>query len=139
MMRGMPMQMPCPAPPPPPQMFDYEQAADELATLDQELNMTRRTTKPFIPTNAPNYWSLQRQVQSMEEPIPQVKPARTEITSIDQLPAPKPIVKAPLTEAALPKSNCPEVRIADQIAIRSFVLGNKLPKIGSGKTADASE
>ena len=32
--------------------------------------------------------------------------------------------------AAMPKSNRPEVRIADQIAIRSFVLGHKLPKIG---------
>ena len=46
----------------------------KFQTLDQELNMTRRTTKPFIPTNAPNYWSLQRQVQDMEEPIPQMKP-----------------------------------------------------------------
>ena len=35
MMRGMPMQMPCPAPPPPPQMFDYEQAADELAVRNR--------------------------------------------------------------------------------------------------------
>jgi hypothetical protein len=44
--------------------------------MDQELNVTRRTTKPFIPTNAPNYWGLQRQVQAMEEPIPQVKAPR---------------------------------------------------------------
>merc|ERR1711881_45319 len=138
MMRGMPMDMPVGPAAPPPAMFDYEVARDELATIDQELNLTRRTTKPFVPTNAPNYWSLQRQVQDMEEPIPQVKPAR-EITSIDQLPAPKRIVKAPLTEAAMPKSNRPEVRIADQIAIRSFVLGHKLPKIGSGKTAGATE
>jgi hypothetical protein len=119
-------------------MFDYEQAHDELATIDQELNVTRRTTKPFIPTNAPNYWGLQRQVQDMEEPIPQTKAPR-EITSIEQLPAPKRVVKAPLTEAAMPKSNRPEVRIADQIAIRSFVLGHKLPKIGSGKTAGGIE
>jgi len=134
---GMPMNVPIgPAPPPPPQMFDYEQAADELATLDQELNMTRRTTKPFVPTNAPNYWALQRQVQDMEEPIPQMKARPTEITSIDQLPAPKKVVRAPMTEASMPKSNRPEVRIADQIAIRSFVLGQSLGKIGSGKTAD---
>ena len=58
-----------------------------------------------------------------------------EVTSIEQLPLPKPVVKAPLTEAAMAaKSNSsssrPEVRIADQIAIRSFVLGHKLPKIG---------
>ena len=54
----------------------------------------------------------------------------TEVTSVEQLPLPKPVVKAPLTEAAMPKSNRPEVRIADQIAIRSFVLSHKLPKIG---------
>merc|ERR1711874_110615 len=87
MMRGMPMNMPIGPAPPPPQMFDYVQAQDELATIDQELNVTRRTTKPFIPTNAPNYWGLQRQVQDMEEPIPQTKAPR-EITSIEQLPAP---------------------------------------------------
>jgi hypothetical protein len=137
MMRGMPMNVPMGPAPPPPQMFDYEQAADELAILDQELNVTRRTTKPFVPTNSPNYWGLQRQVQDMEQPIPQEKAPR-EITSIDQLPAPKRVVRAPATEAAMPKSNRPEVRIADQIAIRSFVLGHKLPKIGSGKTADSS-
>ena len=45
-------------------------------TVDQELNVTRRTNKPFIPTNAPNYWAVQRQVQDMEEPIPQPKPTR---------------------------------------------------------------
>ena len=33
--------------------------------------------------------------------------------------------------AAMPKSNRPEVKIADQIAIRSFVLGHKLPRIGN--------
>ena len=32
--------------------------------------------------------------------------------------------------ASMPKSNRPEVRIADQIAIRSFVLGQSLGKIG---------
>ena len=47
-----------------------------LQTIAQELNVTRRTTKPFIPTNAPNYWGLQRQVQEMEEPIPQLKAPR---------------------------------------------------------------
>ena len=82
----------------------------------------------------------------------------TEITSIEQLPAPKKVVRAPMTEgkwnnifnthiscniykitklilqifisASMPKSNRPEVRIADQIAIRSFVLGQSLGKIG---------
>ena len=34
----------------------------------------------------------------------------------------------------MPKSNRPEVRIADQIAIRSFVLGQSLGKIGNFKT-----
>ena len=33
--------------------------------------------------------------------------------------------------ASMPKSNRPEVRIADQIAIRSFVLGQSLGKIGN--------
>merc|ERR1711997_636700 len=102
--------------------------------MGQELNVTRRTTKPFVPTNAPNYWGLQRQVQEMEEPMPQAP--RAELTSIEQLPLPKPVVRAPLTEAAMPKSNRPEVRIADQIAIRSFVLGHKLPKIGGTKEAE---
>ena len=42
--------------------------------LDQELNMTRRANRPFVPTGHQDYFSLQRQVQDMEEPIPQMKP-----------------------------------------------------------------
>jgi len=145
------MMMPmAPAPPPPPMMpaaapsygFEHELARNELASIDQDLNMTRRTTRPFVPTNASNYWSLQRQVQQMEdEPLTPPKPANVELTSVEQLPLPKHVVKAPLTEAAMnassKSSHRPEVRIADQIAIRSFVLGHKLPKIGGAKTEAA--
>ena len=40
--------------------------------------MTRRATRPFVPSQAPNYWSLQRQVQQMEDepPKPVSKPLR---------------------------------------------------------------
>merc|ERR1712086_522198 len=31
--------------------------------LDQELNMTRRTNRPFVPSGHENYFNLQRQVQ----------------------------------------------------------------------------
>ena len=36
--------------------------------LDQELNMTRRANRPFVPTGHQDYFSLQRQVQDMEQP-----------------------------------------------------------------------
>jgi len=136
MMAPMMVMGPAPAPYAAPTYgFEHELARNELASIEQDLNMTRRTTRPFVPTNAQNYWSLQRQVQQMEdEPIAPPKPTNAELTSIEQLPLPKPVVKAPLTEAAMTKSHRPEVRIADQIAIRSFVLGHKLPKIGGAKS-----
>jgi hypothetical protein len=37
--------------------------------LDQELNMTRRANRPFVPMQHQDYFSLQRQVQDMEQPI----------------------------------------------------------------------
>ena len=40
-----------------------------LQVLDQELNMTRRANRPFVPEHHQNYYSLQRQVQDMEQPI----------------------------------------------------------------------
>merc|ERR1711962_1617183 len=138
-----PMMMMMPAPPqpalapalPPTYGFEHELARDELASIDHDLNMTRRTTCPFVPHSANNYFALQRQVQQMEdEPLTPPKPAASELTSIEQLPLPKPVVRAPHTEAAMTKSSRPEVKIADQIAIRSFVLGHKLPKIGGAKS-----
>jgi len=39
---------------------------DELAMIDQDLNMTRRATRPFVPVQDPAYCDLQRQVQLLE-------------------------------------------------------------------------
>ena len=55
-------------------------------------------------------------------------------TSVDQLPAPKKVVKAKrgdVDDAPRPKPK-QDVRIADQIAIRSIVLGTNINKIGGG-------
>jgi hypothetical protein len=39
--------------------------------LDQEFNMTRRTTRPFVPEGVgAEYGQLERQRQMMEEPVP---------------------------------------------------------------------
>merc|ERR1719309_1956043 len=116
--------------------LEHELAKDELAAIDQDLNMTRRATRPFVPSNAPNYWSLQRNIQQMEdEPATPVRPVSGEITSVEQLPLPKPVSRAPVTEEFMAKNPVEaknaarnDVRIADQIAIRSFVLGPTLPK-----------
>merc|ERR1712236_60915 len=40
---------------------------DELAMIDQDLNMTRRATRPFIPQSDPAYFDLQRQCQMLEQ------------------------------------------------------------------------
>ena len=40
-----------------------------LQVLDQELNMTRRANRPFVPQHHQDYYSLQRQVQDMEQPM----------------------------------------------------------------------
>ena len=76
MMRGMPMDMQVGPAPPAGYGFEHELARDELAAIDNDLNITRRTTRPFVPTQSANYWSLQRQVQQMEvEPsMPQKQP-----------------------------------------------------------------
>jgi len=109
--------------------LDHELAGDELSILDQELNMTRRANRPFVPSGHENYFNLQRQVQDMEQPP---EPRRVqEVTSVEQLPLPKRTIRTTAETAAV-KSNRPEVNIADQIAIRSFVLGQSL-----GKTATA--
>merc|ERR1712203_801548 len=113
----------------PPPMMDAEMATDELSVLDQELNMTRRANRPFVPTGHQDYFSLQRQVQDMEQP-PEIRTRPLgEVTSVEQLPLPKKTVRSTAQEGGL-KSNRPEVNIADQIAIRSLVLSKSLGKVG---------
>merc|ERR1711953_137855 len=123
---------------PPPMMWgpptlDHEMAHDELSVLDQELNMTRRANRPFVPQHYQDYYSLQRQVQDMEQPMETPRRPMGEVTSVEQLPLPKRTAKSSTSETATPSSNRPQVNIADQIAIRSFVLGQSLGKV-SGKS-----
>merc|ERR1712228_971775 len=112
--------------------LDHELAGDELSILDQELNMTRRANRPFVPSGHDNYFALQRQVQDMEQP-PEPKKPLHEVTSVEQLPLPKRTIRTTAETAAV-KSNRPEVNIADQIAIRSFVLGQSLGKTGTARS-----
>jgi len=115
-----------------PPTLDHELAGDELSILDQELNMTRRANRPFVPSGHDNYFALQRQVQDMEQP-PEPKKPLHEVTSVEQLPLPKRTIRTTAETAAV-KSNRPEVNIADQIAIRSFVLGQSLGKTGTARS-----
>merc|ERR1719216_42123 len=112
-----------------PPTLDHELAGDELSILDQELNMTRRANRPFVPSGHDNYFNLQRQVQDMEQP-PEPRNQLHDVTSVEQLPLPKRTIRTTAETAAV-KSNRPEVNIADQIAIRSFVLGQSLGKTGA--------
>merc|ERR1711992_150222 len=107
---------------PPPMMWgpptlDHEMAHDELSVLDQELNMTRRANRPFVPQHHQDYYSLQRQVQDMEQPMETPRRPMGEVTSVEQLPLPKRTAKSSTSE----------------IATRSFVLGQSLGKV-SGKS-----
>merc|ERR1712226_933198 len=91
---------------------------DDLAMIDQDLNMTRRATRPFVPQADPAFNDLQRQVQLLET-LP-AAPIR---------PAPAKRGDAPKKEEAAPAPAAPKQRqvgIADQIAIRSYVLGKGL-------------
>merc|ERR1712095_29590 len=101
-----------------------QDTVDELSVLDQELNMTRRANRPFVPQHHQDYYSLQRQVQDMEQPMETPRRPMGEVTSVEQLPLPK-----RTAESSTPSSNRPQVNIADQIAIRSFVLGQSLGKV----------
>ncbi|CAB4064034.1 unnamed protein product [Lepeophtheirus salmonis] len=102
----------------------------DLSMLDQELNMTRRATRPFVPSEGADLSKLQRHLDELEEEQLKIQRKSSEpIYTVDQLPPPKKVVRAPLTEANAPKLR-PEVRIADQIAIRSYVLGHNMSKIG---------
>merc|ERR1719411_1999707 len=116
---------------------------EDLQLLDQELNMTRRTTRPFVPTTTgTEFGQLEKQRNILEEPLPTLPLLKNDVlTSIDQLPAPKrmPLPPKPQSNAASEGATKPkpEVRIADQIAIRSIVLGQNLSKSkGGGKDGD---
>jgi len=91
--------------------------------------MTRRANRPFVPQHHQDYYSLQRQVQDMEQPMETPRRPMGEVTSVEQLPLPKRTAKTSTSETAQPASSRPQVNIADQIAIRSFVLGQSLGKV----------
>jgi len=150
-MEGMQQYGPVPAPPPmwrgpvlhppavQPQMTEDMMMGmqDELAMINQDLNMTRQATRPFVPTQDPAYFDLQRQVNLLETlPIQPVRAPRVtldDILTTDDLPAP--VKRAPKKEEDAPPKPAPrrdQVGIADQIAIRSYVLGKNI-----GKTATA--
>merc|ERR1712176_966591 len=121
MMRG-PMMPPPPQMmmmmgPPQPQMTEDMMMmggmSDELHMIEQDLNMTRRATRPFVPSDDVSYFELQKQVHELETmPQTAIRPPRfnaDEFLAIEDLPAPKTAVMR-------------QVGIADQIAIRSYVL-----------------
>merc|ERR1712168_118819 len=50
---------------------------DELSMIEQDLNMTRRATRPFIPSEDVGYFELQKQVHELETmPNTAIRPAR---------------------------------------------------------------
>merc|ERR1719278_734273 len=142
MMRG-----PVMAPPPqmmmmmqqPPQMTEDMMMMggmqDELSLIEQDLNMTRRATRPFIPQEDTSYFELQKQIHELETlPNAPIRPARfnaDEFLSIDQLPPPKKVQPKAEPEPERPKpAVMRQVGIADQIAIRSYVLAKSAGKTG---------
>merc|ERR1719479_498956 len=132
-LRGQPWMQQGPPMLPPMEMGGM---CDELAMIDQDLNMTRRATRPFVPQADPAYNDLQRQVQLLETlPAAPIRPTRVnikELLSTDSLPAPAKRGDAPKKEEAAaapaPAPKQRQVGIADQIAIRSYVLGKGLAK-----------
>jgi len=107
---------------------------DELAMIEQDLNMTRRATRPFVPQEDAGYFELQKQVHELETmPQTAIRPVRfnaDEFLRVEELPPPKKVQpKEPEPEKPKP-AVMRQVGIADQIAIRSYVLG---------KTAKTSE
>merc|ERR1719159_1735623 len=145
-MEGMaPMRGPM-GPPPPPMMMQPQMTEemmmmgggmqDELSLIEQDLNMTRRATRPFIPQEDVSYFELQKQIHELETlPNTPVRPVRfnaDEFLSIDQLPPPKKIPAKPEPEPERPKpAAIRQVGIADQIAIRSYVLAKSAGKPGA--------
>merc|ERR1712002_756299 len=112
---------------------------DELAMIDQDLNMTRRATRPFVPSNDPAFFDLQKQVQLLETmPNQPIRPPRFDVgefLSTDDLPAPKKLPAKEAKEELQATRPAPkrEVGIADQIAIRSYVLGKSIGKTGGSE------
>merc|ERR1712154_384580 len=147
-MEGMaPMRGPM-GPPPPPMMMQPPQMTeemmmmggggmqDELSLIEQDLNMTRRATRPFIPQEDVSYFELQKQIHELETlPNAPIRPARfnaDEFLSIDQLPPPKKVQPKAEPEPERPKpAVMRQVGIADQIAIRSYVLAKSAGKTGA--------
>lgn len=139
-LRGQPWMQQGPVQGPPPSVTEdisLGGLGDELAMIDQDLNMTRRATKPFVPQQDPGFQDLQRQVQLLETlPSAPVRPTRVnveELLGTDQLPAPakRAAPKEAAKEAAPAPPRQRQVGIADQIAIRSYVLGKGLGKTSS--------
>jgi len=108
---------------------------DELSSIEQDLNMTRRATRPFVPTADPAFNDLQRQVNLLETtPYQPIRPAKfnaDDILSTDDLPAPRRTLKKEKEAPAPSRPVRSDVGIADQIAIRSYVLGKNIGKVGS--------
>merc|ERR550532_3145950 len=104
---------------------------DELSLIEQDLNMTRRATRPFIPQEDVSYFELQKQIHELETlPNAPIRPVRfnaDEFLSIDQLPPPK---KTPAKPERPNPAAIRQVGIADQIAIRSYVLAKSAGKTG---------
>jgi hypothetical protein len=74
-LRGQPWMQQGPQAPPP--MMEFGGMCDELAMINQDLNMTRRATAPFVPQQDPAFNDLQRQVQLLETlPTAPVRPTR---------------------------------------------------------------
>merc|ERR1719516_272832 len=65
---------------------------DELSMIDQDLNMTRRATRPFVPVADPGYNDLQRQINMLEtlpsQPVRAPRVNVDEILGVEQLPKP---------------------------------------------------
>jgi len=123
MMPGMPPQQPQMTE----DMMMMGGMQDELSMIEQDLNMTRRATRPFIPSEDVGYFELQKQVHELETmPNTAIRPARfnaDEFLRVEDLPPPKKIEqKEPELERPKPAVQR-QVGIADQIAIRSYVLG----------------
>merc|ERR1719330_1939780 len=115
MMRG-PMMAP-----PPQMMMMMGAISDELHMIEQDLNMTRRATRPFVPSDDTSYFELQKQVHELETmPQTAIRPPRfnaDEFLAIEDLPAPKKAGPKPEPEVERPKpAVMRQVGIADQIA-----------------------
>merc|ERR1719215_326803 len=131
MMPPPPQMMMMMGPPQQPQMTEDMMMmggmSDELHMIEQDLNMTRRATRPFVPSDDVSYFELQKQVHELETmPQTAIRPPRfnaDEFLAIEDLPPPKKAApKEPEVERPQP-AVMRQVGIADQIAIRSYVLG----------------